>query len=43
MQTANLYLFCCGVNVLLLLQYANAYSEPCQSFKMEHFAKIVNG
>ena len=26
-----------------LIRLAEAYSEPCQTSKMEHFAKIVNG
>ena len=23
--------------------YTDTYSEPCQTSKMEHFAKIING
>ena len=43
-----MYLFCCIFIfrirfIIIIIQYAEAYSEPSQISKMEPFVKIVNG
>ena len=32
-----------GLSLCIVLNNSDVYSEPCQTSKMEHFAKIVNG